>query len=322
MLFSELKKSLTNGVMPIYQIFGKDAFLKENALRLLKEGFLTEPDLNLSNFTGAELKESFDGVLSAMQSYPFMGDKRFIVVRDYYPTKKEISSKVVKSLFEEVYDTSVLIIINEEESKEISSFERVTKVDCNRTSDDVIFRYIQSKCYKFNITISKEACYKLIEYTFGDMAKINGEVDKLIAYVGDNGKISQNDVELVVFKDIEHDVYKLIRFIATKDKEKAISMLKEMLLKSKDEHLVFSRLLYHFRVLLYTSISKCSDFEVSKLLGVQQFVVTNAKAQLKLFTPKRLKEIYDKLLKYDTSFKSGVCDVSSALWINVFNAII
>ena len=82
MKFEDLKTSLTNGVKPIYLIEGEDAFLRESALKLLKDAFLTEPDFNLSNLSVDDVKQDPEVLFTAVQSYPFMGDYRFVVLRE------------------------------------------------------------------------------------------------------------------------------------------------------------------------------------------------------------------------------------------------
>ena len=101
MKFHELKKNLANGLQALYLIEGEDAFLRENALRLIKERGLSQPDLNLTNISGQEIKADPELFLTAVQSYPFMSDKRYVVVRDYLPTSTELKNKVIKKVFAE-----------------------------------------------------------------------------------------------------------------------------------------------------------------------------------------------------------------------------
>ena len=114
MKFRELKKSLGENLELIYLIEGEDAFLRENALRLIKEKALSEPDLNLTNFLGVDIKADAEELLTAVQSYPFMSEKRYVVVRDYYPTAQELKGKLLKKVFLEPSDTTCLIIVNKD----------------------------------------------------------------------------------------------------------------------------------------------------------------------------------------------------------------
>ena len=322
MVFSELKKSLQDGVKPIYQIYGKDAFLRENALRLLKEGFLSEPDLNLNNYLGQDVKEDYESFCNACRSYPFMSDKRFIVVRDYSPTQKELLSKQLKPIFTEPEEMTVIIIINEKKCEALSKLPTVTSVDCEKAEEDLIVRWIRAEGLKNKVIFSKESCLKLIDYCSYDMTKISTETFKLISFVGQGGEVSVNTISEISTKDTDFEIYELTNYIAENKKYEVFNTLKEMLNKNQDKQRLFISIYYHFRRLLHASISNSSDSELASNLGVKDFAIKKARQQAKKFTPKRLKEICDKLSYYDGAFKSGEVTLDTALWNSIFSAII
>lgn len=322
MVFSELKSSLKNGIKPIYQIYGKDAFLRENALRILKEDSLKEPDLNLTNFTGASLKEDLDDFITATKSYPFLGDKRFVVVSGFYPTQKELAGKNLSQIFTSPEETTVLIIVNDKKCEALYKSQNVISVDCDKANDDIIMRWVKSETLKHQVVIGKEACIKLIEYCSSDMAKISSEVYKLISFVGNGNEITVSDIETVTSKDSDYEIYELTSFIADLKYDKAFEVFKELINKNQDKQRVFISIYYHFRRLLHISISNATDASLSGYLDIKEFAVKKARAQAKKFTPKRLKEICDKLSFYDSAFKCGDLTVDSVVWNSLFNAII
>lgn len=323
MKFEELKSSLTNGAKPIYLIEGEDAFLRESALKLLKDAFLQEPDFNLSNLTSEEVKQDPEILFTAVQSYPFMGDWRFVVVRDYYPTSQELKSKMIKSVFNEPIDTTILVIVNQESSLSLKKLETITVIDCSRLSDDVIARWIRAEAKKSDVIIDKDAISLLIDYSNGDMTKISGEVNKLIGYVGNGGQIGEKDVETVCNKDTDYNVFAITDAVGKGDTEKVLSMLKEMLSKSSNKYQLFANVYYHFRKLLHVSISSLNDSDLANSLGIKNpkaiFVLKN---QAKNFKVKRLKEICDKFAFYDASFKRGDITEDNAFWNAIYNSLL
>ena len=132
MKFKELKNSLSEQLMPIYLIEGEDAFLRENALRLIKQKALSEPDLNLATFLGQDIKADPETLLTATECYPFMSEKRYVVVRDYYPTAQELKSKILKRIFSQPCETTVTIIVNSDKCEALKKIETVTVVDCQK----------------------------------------------------------------------------------------------------------------------------------------------------------------------------------------------
>ncbi len=322
MKFIELEKELTNGVMPIYHVYGKDAFLRESALNSLKKVALSEPDLNLTNIQGGELLKESDDFFSAVKSYPFLSEKRYIVVYDFNPTAKDLKNKKFSDFFDSPEDTSVVIFVSDKKCDALTKQKNVTVVECDKVSESYIVKWIRDVALKSNVIIGQEACNKIIEYTSSEMTKISTEVFKLISYVGENNEITAQDVSAVISKDIEYEIYELTGFIADLKYDKAFSTLKELLNKNQDKQRLFISIYYHFRRLLHASISNLSDLQLASVLGVKEYAVKMARVQAKRFSPVKLKSICDKLGSYDGAFKSGDVSVDSALWNSVFNVLI
>lgn len=323
MKFEELKSSLANGVKPIYLIEGVDAFLRESSLKMLKDGFLTEPDLNLNNLTGVEIKADSEILYTAVQSYPFMSDKRFVVVRDYYPTAQELKTKTLKGVFLEPVDSTVLIIVNSEDCLPLKKLDTVTIVDCSRLSSDVISKWIRAETKKCEIIIDNRAISLIIEYSNSDMAKISGEVNKLISYVGNGGQIGESEVELICNKDVDYNIYEISDAIGMGNRERALTLLNEMLSKNNNRYQLFTSVYYYFRKLLHVAISSLTDSEIATSLGIKNAnAVYILKNQAKNFKVKRLKEIVDKFAEYDFAFKRGDVTEESAFWNAIYNSLI
>ncbi len=322
MQFIELENSLSSGVKPIYIICGKDSFLRDLSLNLLKNAGLSEPDLNLSNFQGADLLKEVDGFLGAIKSYPFLSDKRYVVVYDYYPTLKEIAQKKLNGVFDNPEETTVIIFVNDKKCDALSKQKNVTVIDCEKADTSFISKYIRNELLPHKIIIGRDAIEKIIDYTSSEMSKIQSEITKLISYVGENNEITLLDLDKVIAKDIDYEIYELTGYIADLKYDKAFSVLNEMLNKNQDKQKLFISIYYHFRRLLHSAISNLNDLELANSLGVKEYAVVKARAQARKFSPVRLKAICDKLAVLDGSFKCGYITLDSALWNSIFNILI
>ena len=89
MKFKELKRSLIDGVERIYLVTGDDAFFVAHSVKLICDKCLSQPELNLTNFDGQDVKGNPDKLISALVSYPFMSEKRVVIVKEYYPLAAE-----------------------------------------------------------------------------------------------------------------------------------------------------------------------------------------------------------------------------------------
>lgn len=322
MKFKELKKTLSERLERIYLVEGEDAFLRENAVRLIKQVALSEPDLNLTNLYGQEVKADPEVLLTSTESYPFMSDKRYVVVKDYYPTAQDLKHKAVKKVFSDPSETTVLIIVNEQKCDNLKKLDSVTFVDCYKADEDVIVGYVRRRALDEGVVITPSAIKLLLEYSNMDMTRIGGEVEKLLSFVGKDSEITKETVELLVTKSSDFQVYELTEAIGRRDYGKSFEILSDMLGKNQDKQRLFISIYYHFRRLLHATVSGATNQELANLLETKEFVIKKAREQAKRFTPKRLKQICDKLSYYDGAFKSGELGVDTALWNSILNTMI
>lgn len=322
MKFSELKKSLTNGAMPIYLIEGEDAFLRNKALELIKNAFLTFPEFNYEVFDAETVEAEPDSFFATVSSYPFMAEKRIVVLNSFYPTANELKSKMYKRVFNEDFDTTILIIVNEKTNANLKKLEKVTLVDCSKLDDATANRWIKQECINAGVVIGNDASNLIIEYCRGDMTRISAETNKLISFAGKGNEITVDSVNALTHKDTEYQVYELTEKIARGKNDDAMAILTDMLNKNTDKQRIFSAIYFHFRRLFYSAISACDVRELAVSLGAEEWQIKKSKEQAKNFSPKRLKQINDKLCSLDGAFKSGEVTLDDALFNSIFNVMI
>ncbi len=314
MRMEELKTSLQKGIAPVYLIEGEDAFLRESAVKTLQERCLTSPELNLSIFDGSFVRENPEEMIGALMQYPFMSEKRVVVVRDYNPTATDLKNKAIRGYFESPVDTSLLIIVNNDSCASLKKFDCITVVDCGKATMETLVRYIQITLKKNNLIITTKNAQLLADYCKLEMTKISGEVEKLIAYCFGNAEVTEEDIEELVIKENDYQIYELTEQIARKNNAKAYAILADMLSKSNDHNRIFTSIYYHFRKLFYCSVSKKPTSVLAKELGVKnEYAIKKLTEQCKRFTPKKLKQTVDMFVKYDADFKSGKISIQNAL---------
>ena len=320
MKFRELKKSLTVVVEPIYLVCGEDAFFVERSRKLILDACLKEPDFNLTVFDGSELKGNPEMLLSALMSYPFLADKRVVVVKEYYPLVAEI--KVLKGYFDDPMPTSVLVILNSAKSEALAKLNNVCFVDCAKGDYILLSSWIINEGRLAGVSFEQNAISRLIDYCQSDMTKISGETQKLIAYSLNEKTVTESDVFAVCVKEEDYRLYEVVDLIVNKQRDKAYAVLKDMLGSAADGQKLFISLYNYFRRLLYASVSDMTNSEIADKLGVKEFAIKKAKEQAAKLSPVKIKKITDKLGEYDARFKSGDILQEDAVWNGILNVIL
>lgn len=320
MKFKELKRSLAERVEPIYLVTGEDAFFLSHSVKLIIGDRVANPALNLSNFDGSEIKGNADKLLAALVSYPFMSEKRAVVVKEYYPNAQDL--KALSGYFENPNDTTMLIFCNSAPSDNIAKQKNVTTVDCSKGDLLLLSGWISNKAKSAGLTVSNLAVNKIIDYCCYDMTRINGETEKLISYALGKSQITEADVDALCVKETDYKLYEVVDFIASRRYDRAYESFTEMIDSAGDGQKLFVSLYYHFRKLFYVSVSNESDKALSEYLGIKEFAVKKAREQARRFSPKRLKAVTDKLEKEDADFKQGKLEAQSAIWNGILNILV
>ena len=106
-----------NGALPIYLFEGEETYFRERGAALLLDRFLKEPTLDYTAFDGAALKgDKLKALADAVSSFPFLSEKRFVKISEFYPTEKEYDF-YLKGIFENPPRDSVLLIVNSGKGK-------------------------------------------------------------------------------------------------------------------------------------------------------------------------------------------------------------
>ena len=151
MKYVEFKKFTDeNGALPIYLFEGEEVYFREKGEALLKARFLQEPTLDYSAFEGASLKgDKMRALVDAVNSFPFVSERRVVKVTEFYPTEKEYEAHL-KGLFENPPSSSILMILNSSKGKTgtvaFTKKPNVTYVDCARSDEETIKKWIYLTC--------------------------------------------------------------------------------------------------------------------------------------------------------------------------------
>lgn len=313
--FVEFVNALNNGEeYSVYLFEGEDGYFRSRGLSLLKEKFLTEPDLNLANFEG---KDNISEIESSLFSLPFLSNKRFTVVKEFYPDAKILKGGI-KDFLTSPPNDAVFIVANEKPSETLKKFTSVYAVDCKKADGPTIAKWIKAECKKEGVEIDGEVATTIAKYSLFDMKRVELEVSKLISYKGCTGKITLLDVEENVYKDSEYKIFNLTERIGKKQFDEALNIITEMLGKNEPAQKILISIANHFRRLLFIAISGKTDKELASLFKVNEYGVTKSREQLKYFKTRALKKVVDYLHDVDYKIKSGKMEADVLVWLSVF----
>lgn len=316
MKFVLFKNSLKEGAAPIYLFDGEEEYFKERGEEMLKERFLGEPSLNYSAFHGEALKgAALTSLVAAAQSFPFMSEKRIVKVTDFYPTEKEYET-YLKGYFENPSADTVLLIVNSSRPKgkfDLKKMPNVTYVDCGKADEETVLRWIYTQFRRAGVRADTDCCERVMHYCLGDMSRIAGETEKLIAYAGQGGAVSPEDVDAVVYKDAEYKTYEMTGAFGAGNYAKFLSVQRELMEKGADEGAVLNALCAYLRSLLEILLLKKSDAETARALGMNEYAVKMSRRQANAVGAARVRVCWEYVYAAISGVRSGELTAPAAL---------
>ena len=148
------------------------------------------------------------------------------------------------------------------------------------------------------------------------MQDLINEVRKLIEYVGENGVITNKEVDLLCIKQIDSVIFDLTDNLGKKDIAKAMQVLKELVYEKEPIQKILITLYNHFKKLYIVKIAEKyrKDLATSmKLKPNQMFLVTKYKAQARYFTEAEIRKIMEEFINLDANYKIGLIDIDIGL---------
>lgn len=313
----------------VYFYYGEESLIIKNKIdRLIRDTRADE--YNISTYDLDEVS-----ILKALQdaiTMPFMSDKKVVVCKNprFLSSEASLTEKELETLnsyLESPMDTTYFIIdanyIKLDERKEI--VKRLKKlpnaVETKELSDIEIAGWIKRQCTVNGVDIKDDAIKTFSNLVGKNMHNAKNEIDKLISYVGPNGIITSEIVNLVVVKEIQNDVFSLSNAIIEQNKPKIISLYKELIENGNDVYYLFSlvaksmREIYLVNTMLQEGYKQADIARVLKVSpGRAYYMVRNAKS----LDIEKVKEYIQKLGDLDFNMKSGKVDIKAGFELFLF----
>ena len=311
-----------NGALPIYLFEGEETYFRERGAALLLDRFLKEPTLDYTAFDGAALKgDKLKALADAVSCFPFLSEKRFVKISEFYPTEKEYDF-YLKGIFENPPRDSVLLIVNSGKGKTgsapLAKKPNVTHIDCGRSDEETIKKWIYVTCKRSGVYADGTTCGKIGAYCIYDMSRISKETEKLLLYCKAKGadRLTDQIVDEVVYPDSEYKIYELANALSRKNYSAYTHILKELSSKGFDEISLLNSLCYDFKGLYEVSLMRGSDREIAAALGVKEYAARKNREQALKFPKGELFKCYENVYDAISGIKCGELTPPSALkWV-------
>ena len=149
-----------------------------------------------------------------------------------------------------------------------------------------------------------------------NMQDLINEIRKLIEYVGKDGVITRNEIELLAIKQIDSIIFDLTDNLGKRDTKKAIEVLNNLIYEKEPIQKILITLYNHFKKLYIVKIAEKyrKDLATSmKLKPNQLFLTSKYKMQASYFSQNEIEQILEEFINLDANYKVGLIDINVGL---------
>lgn len=321
-----LKDIASNSYSNIYVLYGREKYLFEMIINKINETFEGDSFKEFNYQTIDSQEMSADQIMDNFEGLPFMGDRRFVIVKNaqfFNPTKNnltEAQEKRLISYFENPSEQTVVIFqcgVSIDRRKKIykAASKNASVVELNKLEGSDLSKWLikqaKDQGKKFE-TSAVSVFVSNIGYQTKNSNKtiydLKNELLKVSAFVGEKENIEVSDVNSILAKTLEINVFELVEYMASSNAVLALKMTDELLLNGESEFMILSMIGRHFRLLKKVKTYLEAGYSASAIatkLKLHPFVTKKYAAQSSKFRHKLLTKVITDVAETDYRIKTG-----------------
>lgn len=303
-----------NNFKRCYLFYGNEVYLKNLYEKKVKETLIDE-NFGIANFNIFEDKNvEVDKIIEYSQTLPFMAEKRLIISKNsgLFQNGRKNDSEKMALYISKIPESTVLLFIEDEIDKRGKLYKAILKeghcIEFKHPKENDIIKWIVKKFKDNNINIENSSAVYLIRTTGGNMENISSEISKLIAFVGERGKIDKNVIDYVCVKSFETRIFDLVDAVGNMNTKIALNIYKNLILMKESPIMILSMIVRQFRIIYQCKLllNEMKDQNlIAQKIGQREFVVRECIKQSKNFSEDILKYALSSCLDTDVAIKTG-----------------
>ena len=308
----------------IVTIYGEVSELIEKKSAELIDQYLQQPkdDFNFVKFNLYETDLS--AIIEESLTMPFFSDKKVVLVQNAYVFTGEKPPKDMRPNIEQLiefiekYDGETLIIFEvyqgklDERKKLVKTLKKSAQIKkIEQMSEDEIKQWIKNELHENYKDIKQDALDLFIELTGIQFNIVKQEIGKLVLFLEDRPTINKQDVDQIVNRSLEQNVFLLTEYIQKNNKAKAIQLVKDLIAMKEEPIKLLALITSNYRLFYQSKILSQKGYsgqQIAKTISVHPYRVKLALNQARHYQLESLLNIMDSCAETDYKLKSSYMD--------------
>ncbi|MDW2886302.1 DNA polymerase III subunit delta [Exiguobacterium artemiae] len=310
---------LVNGKLAnLYLLYGTERHLLEEWEREIVKAAL--PDGERFDYMKIDLNDQpLDAVLDEAETVPFLSDYRVVIAKPatFLTGAKDKKTHNVERLAEYIVqpaDYAVVVLIVEaeklDERKTIVKRlkDRAVILEAKKPTTEELFRFVMDAVNDKGYRMDRPAIERLIFLTGEMWATLTHELDKLMLYAGDHPTIELEDVNLLVPRTLEDNVFQLTDYLMKRQLEPAIRLIRDLEKQGQEVLALLGLMARQYRMMLLSkrlAEQGYGERQIASKVGAHPYAIKLALQAGKRFTFAQLEQALVAITTTDEGMKTG-----------------
>ena len=197
-----------------------------------------------------------------------------------------------------------------DERKKITKQLKKTAVTINvqQLNEKEVRQYLLNTLENAPIQMDRKAIDLFLRLTDLDLSKMMRELNKLLLYGQQQELITVKEVEQLVPKTLEHNLFDMTQYILSGKTEQALRLFEDLITQGEETIKINAILLSQIRLFLQTKFLMKIGYQqanIAETLKIHPYRVKLAMQEVRKFDEKILRRLFDDLVEMDYQIKSG-----------------
>lgn len=334
---NEFKKLIdSNKLKSPILIYGEEKYLIRECIKQVMGKLISFPELNIVTLENENI--SMDNVINACETIPFMSDFKILHIKNPEFLKKSVKnasidgqaiekqkdngiSEEITNYFNNIPEDLLILITFDGDIELKNKLSILTKnmgslIQLNELKGTELQNYVTEIFQNHGRSINRSEVIYFISEVGTSLSLIENEVEKLCMFNIGEELITKRDIDAIVSKTPESNIFKMVDSLSKKDAAKAILVLNTLLFQKEDHLKILGMIIRQYRLLLTIKLNLINNIPVDKInsqLKLRDFVFQNMIKQCSYYSEASLKKALGCLLKTDCEIKNSKLNPDLAL---------
>jgi DNA polymerase-3 subunit delta len=317
---SEFHRRLQGGqIGPLYLFEGSERYLRDQGLKTLLEAAVDESarDFNFARISVAQ--GNLDDALALARQFPMISTRRMVVVRGFEAISDDKQIEALKDYLRAPAETTALVFVSDalDNRRNIAMMLRKACEVVNfdpLDERDAAPQWIRDYVARAGRFIEPQAASYLVGMVGVDLMRLSTELDKLINYAGEKGRIGKPEIDELVLNSREHTNFELTDAILDSDRRRALTLLDRIYANASERPETLSLMILgaigsNYRKMLAAKElmrRNAPNAEVAKAVGMSPFFVTKLNERVRKIDASRILRGIARIAETDVALKTSL----------------